>query len=75
MSYAEEVATLDGIDITDDVLNKKFCDAKILGGVSISGALLDTTWIVPKTTGIQLFHMVMIIHFIFQPYQNWLAQR
>ena len=56
LSYAEEVATLDGIDITDDVLNKKFCDAKILGGVSISGALLDTTWIVPKTTGILFVH-------------------
>lgn len=56
LTYAEEVAEMDGIDITEDVLNKKFCGAKILGGLSISGALLDTAWITPKSTGILFIH-------------------
>lgn len=56
LSYANEVAALDGIDIQEDVLDKKYCGAKILGGMSMSGALLDTTWIVNKPTGILFIH-------------------
>lgn len=56
LTYAEEMAAKDGIDITEDVLANKFCNAKILGGVSISGALLDTNWIVKKETGILFIH-------------------
>ncbi|MBX7227043.1 MAG: T9SS type A sorting domain-containing protein [Chitinophagales bacterium] len=56
LGYANEVAALDGIDIQADVLDKKYCGAKILGGMSMSGALLDTSWIVNKPTGILFIH-------------------